>query len=165
MWTTTIVVGAVLMLSQTTQAGGQTAVDSRAAFERLKGLAGTWTSTEKGRSGSGQVTTFKMAGGGRVLVQDEGGTLSNTFHMDVEKLMLTHYCGSGNQPRMRVRAVDDRHLSFEMFDITNLADPKGYHTTHLDVVFLSDDRVEWTYRGVSDGRESTQVFELTRKKS
>ena len=165
MWTRTIVVGAMLMLSQSTDAVGQATVDSRAAFERLKRLAGTWTSTDQGRSGSAQVTTFKMAGGGRVLVQDEGGTLSNTFHLDVDKLMLTHYCGSGNQPRMRVRAVDDRRLSFEMFDITNLADPKGYHTTHLDVVFLSDDRVEWTYRGVTDGRESRQVLLLTRKTS
>jgi hypothetical protein len=158
-----MVLGAVLMLSQSIDAHGQQTVDARSAFERLKRLEGTWTSTETGRSGSGQVTTFKMAGGGRVLVQDEGGTLSNTFHLDVDKLMLTHYCGSGNQPRMRVKVADDRHLSFEMFDITNLADPKGYHTTNLDVVFLSDDRIEWTYRGIADGRESKQVFQLARK--
>jgi len=163
MWTRTIVVGTVLMLSRATDAAGQQTVDSHAAFQRLKQLVGTWTSTETGRSGSGQVTTFKMAGGGRVLVEDAGGTLSNTFHLDVDRLMLTHYCGSGNQPRMRVREVDDRRLSFEIFDITNLASPKAYRTTHLDVVFLSDDRVEFAYRGVADGRESTQVLQLTRK--
>ena len=164
MLTRTMVVGAMLVLSQSIDANGQQTIDARAAFERLKRLEGTWTSTEVGRSGSGQVTTFKMAGGGRVLVQDEGGSLSNTFHLDVDKLMLTHYCGSGNQPRMRVKLADDRRLSFEMFDITNLADPKGYHTTNLDVVFLSEDRIEWTYRGISDGRESKQVMQLTRKK-
>jgi hypothetical protein len=165
MWTRTIVVGAMLTLSQSIAASGQQTVDSRAAFERLKRLVGTWTVVQKGRSGSDQLTTYKMAGGGRVLVEDADGTLSNTFHLDVDKLMLTHYCGSGNQPRMRVREVDDRRIAFEMFDITNLANPKAYHTTHLDVVFRSDGRVELAYRGVTDGRESTQVFHLTRKKA
>jgi hypothetical protein len=165
MWTRTIVVGAMLTLSQSIAASGQQTVDSRAAFERMKRLVGTWTVVQKGRSGSDQLTTYKMAGGGRVLVEDTDGTLSNTFHLDVDKLMLTHYCGSGNQPRMRVREVDDRRIAFEMFDITNLANPKAYYTTHLDVVFLSDDRVELAYRGVTDGRESTQVFHLTRKKA
>ena len=53
-------------------------------------------------------------------------------------------------------------MSFEMFDITNLADPKSYHSTHLDVVFVSEDRVDLAYRGITDGRVSTQVFQLTR---
>ena len=164
MWTRTIVVAAILTLSQSVAAVGQQTVDSPAAFERLKRLVGTWNSTMKGRSGSAQVTTYKMAGGGRVLVQDDGETLTNAFHLDVDKLMVTHYCASGNQPRMRVREVDDRHIAFEMFDITNLANPQGYHTTHLDIVFVSPDRIDLAYRGTSGGRETTQLFELTRKK-
>ena len=165
MWTKTIVIGAMLVMSQSIDVAGQQPVDSRAAFARLKQLVGTWTTTDEGRPGSEQVTTFKMAGGGRVLVENSDGTLANTFHLDLDKLMLTHYCGSGNQPRMRVRKADDRHLSFEIFDITNLASPKAYHTTHLDVVFLSDDRVQFAYRGVTDGRESRQVLQLTRKRT
>ena len=144
---------------------GQRRVDAREGFDRLKGLVGTWTTAERGRSGSEQAATFKMAGGGRVLVLEMGGTLSDAYHLDGDKLMLTHYCGSGNQPRMRVREIDGRHIAFEMFDITNLANPQSYHTTHLDVVFVSPDRVDLTYHGTSGGRESTQVIQLTRKKS
>ena len=165
MWTKTIVVAAMLTLSQSVAAVGQRTIDSRAAFERLKGLVGTWNTTDKGRPGSAELTTYKMAGGGRVLVQEDGETLSNAFHLDVDKLMVTHYCGSGNQPRMRVREVDDRHIAFEMFDITNLADPQGYRTTHLEIVFLSADRIDLTYRGTGGGRETTQVLQLTRKRA
>lgn len=160
-----IAIGLALTLSPHVAAHGQQRVDAREGFERLKRLVGTWTATEKGRSRSEQVVTYKMAGGGRVLVLEMGGSLNDAYHLDGDKLMLTHYCGSGNQPRMRVREADDRHIAFEMFDITNLANPQSYHTTHLDVVFVSPDRVELSYRGTSGGRESTQVFQLTRKKT
>jgi hypothetical protein len=106
-----------------------------------------------------------MAGGGRVLVQEDGETLSNAFHLDVDKLMVTHYCGSGNQPRMRVKEIDDRRIAFEMFDITNLANPQGYRTTHLDIVFVSPDRIDIVYRGRGETGETTQVSQLTRKKA
>jgi len=154
----------MLTLAQSVAVAAQETVDSRAAFDRMKGLVGTWNTTMKGKSGGARVTTYKMAGGGRVLVEEVEDELSNTFHLDVDKLMLTHYCGSGNQPRMRVRQFDDRHIAFEMFDITNLPNPQDYHTTHLDVVFVSPDRVDLSYRGTSGGRESTQVFQLTRKR-
>jgi len=37
--------------------------------------------------------------------------------------MLAHYCGAGNQPRMRVNSIEDggRHIRFDFYDITNLA--------------------------------------------
>jgi hypothetical protein len=158
-------VAALLTLSQSVAAVGQQGIDSRAAFERLKGLVGTWNATLQGKPGFADVTTFKMAGGGRVLVQDDGETLSNAFHLDVDKLMVTHYCGSGNQPRMRVKEIDDRRIAFEMFDITNLTNPQGYRTTHLDIVFVSPDRIDIAYRGTSETGETTQVFQLTRKKA
>jgi hypothetical protein len=161
MWMKTILVAGVLVLSQSVVADGQRTADAQATFERMKRLVGTWSASQQGRSGPEQVTTFKLAGGGRVLVEESGGTLENTFHLDNDRLMLTHYCGSGNQPRMRVREADDRRIAFEMFDITNLASPQSYHTTHLDVEFVSADRIIRTYRG-TDGKP--QVTQLTRKK-
>lgn len=168
----TAVVAALLTLTQSAGAVSQQVadrareIDAGVVFERLKGLVGTWSTTDRGRSGPEQVTTFKMAGGGRVLVEEMGGTLTNVYHLDVDELMLTHYCGTGNQPRMRVREADDRRVAFEIFDITNLSDPQGYRTTHVDIVFVSADRVELAFRGRSgsEGRETTQVLQLTRRK-
>ena len=156
MWRS-IAIGLALTLSPHIAAQGQTRVDARDGFERLKRLVGTW------RVGSDGRATYKLTGGGKVLVEDMGGMLT-TYYLDGDKLVLTHFCGAGNQPRMRAQKMDDRQISFQMFDITNLADPKAYHSTQLDVVFVSEDRVDLAYGGMTDGRASTQVFQMTRQK-
>jgi hypothetical protein len=153
---------ALLVFSHTSIAGGQQALNSSDAFDRLKALEGSW-SISNGRSGMQREATFR-SGAGNILILDEGGQLT-VFHLDKDRLSLTHYCGTGNQPRMRMRAADDRTIVFTMYDITNLSSPKAYHTSGLEVVFLSNDRVHLQYRGTTDGRESTQTVQLTRKKS
>jgi hypothetical protein len=135
--------------------------DSKAAFTRLKTLVGTWDVRTDGRPGS-QPAKYSVTGGGRVIVEELGG-MATTYHMDGDRLMLTHYCGAGNQPRMRITEMDDKRISFEMFDITNLSSPDAYRSTRLTVVFLSDRRVRLEYGGFANGQTSTQVFELTRR--
>jgi hypothetical protein len=138
--------------------------DSRAALERLKTLVGRWESTVKGSSSGPGTVTYSLTGGGSVLVENAGGMMT-AYHLDKNQLVLTHFCGAGNQPRMRIKAADDRHIAFEMYDITNLADPQAYHSTNLDVVFLGADRVDLAYGGTRGGTATTQVFQLTRKSS
>jgi hypothetical protein len=162
MWANKFGTLALLVLSHAATAEAQQARDADAAFERLKGLRGTWT-LDYGRGGTQRAATFR-SGAGNILILDEGGQLT-VFHLDKGKLALTHYCGSGNQPRMRVQTIDDRKIAFTMYDITNLSRPQAYHTTGLEVVFLSDDRVDLLYRGTSDGRDSVSRVQLTRQKS
>ena len=159
MWRS-IAIGLALTLSPHIPAHGQPRVDAHEAFERLKRLVGTWSVSVDGRAST---ATYKLTGGGRVLMEDMGG-MATAYYLDVDKLVLTHFCGAGNQPRMRLQQTDDGRMSFEMFDITNLANPKAYHSTHVDVVFVSDDRVDLAYRGITDGRVSTQLFQMTRQR-
>ena len=140
----------------------QQAVDTRAALERLEGMVGSWSSVERRQGARPSTTTFRRTGGGKTLVNDAGGMLT-VYHPDGATLMLTHYCGAGNQPRMRLQQFDGRKMVFAMFDITNLATPQSYHTTHVELVFTSEDKVTLTYRGIQAGRESSQVFDLTRQ--
>jgi hypothetical protein len=160
MWRS-VAIGLALTLSPDIATHERPGVDAREGFERLKQLVGTWSVTVDGRTST---AIYKLTGGGRVLVEDMGGMMT-TYYLDGDKLVLTHFCGAGNQPRMRLQKMDDRQISFQMFDITNLANPKAYHSTHLDVVFVSEDRVDLAYGGITDGRVSTQVFQMTRKKS
>jgi hypothetical protein len=140
-------------------------IDSSAAFARLKTLAGTWDVREKGTD---RPSTFlyEMTGRGSVLIENAGGMMT-AYHLDKGTLVLTHFCGAGNQPRMRVKAVDNdgRHIRFEMYDITNLASPQSYYSNTLDVTFYGDDRVELTYGGTTNGVTSSQTFLLSRRKS
>jgi len=147
------------------QAAARESIDSAAAFARLKALAGTWEATDKA-TGRTSTFTYEMTGRGTTLIESAGGMMT-AYHLDKGTLVLTHFCGAGNQPRMRIKSVADagRRISFEMYDITNLATPESYYSSSLDVVFLGDDRVELAYGGTTGSRKSTQTFLLTRKSS
>ena len=156
----TICLTAVLTLSYPTIAEAQE-VGGRTGFDRLKRLTGSWTMSGVGSRG---VTTYRVTDGGKTLIQDEAGQLT-IFKLDGDKLTLTHYCARGNQPRMRLETLSESKMSFTMYAITNLSDPQAYHTTNLELVFVSADRVDLIYRGTAAGRVSTQVVHLTRKSS
>lgn len=150
--------------SRAAEALAQQTIDSRAAMERLKTLAGEWESTLKGGSGQPQRFNYTMTGRGTVLIENGGGMMT-AYHLDKDQLVLTHFCGAGNQPRMRIKAADSQHIFFEIYDITNLASPDAYRSTSLDVVWLSADRVDLIYGGMTDGVPSSQTFQLLRKET
>ena len=162
---------AVLAMAMPARPAGQQGLDSRAAFERLKGLAGTWDVTERDNPATKEIATYALTGRGSVVVEHlqsptgAMGHMMTTYHLDNGRLVLTHFCGAGNQPRMRVTAIDDggKRIAFEMYDITNLAGPQAFHSTRVDVVFLNDNRVDLVYKGKTGDHESTQVFQLARK--
>ena len=157
------VLAVVLVLSSTAIAAGQEKSPSEMAFERLKGLLGTWEATEKGTSRK-STAQYTMTGGGSVVMEVLGG-MSTAYHLDKGTLVLTHFCGAGNQPRMRVKTVENggRHIAFEMYDITNLKSPDAYRSTSLDVLFHDDGTIDLAYGGWSAGRSSTQTFQLLRR--
>jgi hypothetical protein len=137
-----------------------------AAFERLKSLVGTWETVEKASQRPG-VATYTLTGGGKVVIEVMGGGMATAYHLDKGTRILTHYCGAGNQPRMRAKTIDKdgRRFGFEMFDITNHPNPDSYYSSALDVRFADDGTVDLTYRGMTAGRESSQTFQLVKRLS
>jgi hypothetical protein len=133
------------------------------AFERLRSLVGTWETIDKGTKRPG-VATYTLTGGGKVLIEVMGG-MATAYHFDKGTLVLTHYCGAGNQPRMRGKTVDNdgRRIAFEMYDITNHPNPDSYYSSALDIRFAEDGTVELSYRGMTAGRESSQTFRLVKR--
>lgn len=167
-----------LLLLAAGPARAQQTPDSAAAFKRLKGLVGAWDVTERDNPNTKEVATYTLTGGGHVVAEDlrapsgaanAMGHMFTNYHLDRGTLVLTHFCGAGNQPRMRVKSIagDGKRISFEMYDITNLATPESFRSDALDVVFLSDDRVNLMYRGSrgpGGAIKSEQVFRLSRRK-
>ena len=89
------------------------------------------------------------------------------YHLDGDRLMMTHYCSLGNQPRMRAKkmAKDDKTLSFAFVDATNLTSPKDSHMHNLVFAFKDDDHFaqEWTMW--KEGKtEHIATFEFERAK-
>lgn len=110
---------------------------AQAVFDRLATLVGTWRGEFPG--GRSHVITYRLTAGGTVLT--ETWTLSATresmtvYAVDGDRLLATHYCPQGNQPRLAFARVDeDGRYRFAFADGTNLHRP-GHD--HLDRFWFS----------------------------
>ncbi|MBI4471303.1 MAG: hypothetical protein HY646_01455 [Acidobacteria bacterium] len=146
------------------QGGG----DSSAAFERLKALAGKWqASTSMGKV---QLEYEVIAGGSTVvsreLVENYPPMLT-AYHLDGDRLLLTHFCMAGNQPRMQAKTFNRQtgELKFEFLDATNLAAPTVGHMHNAKFRFIDQDHfvTEWDFYEGGQKKE-TETFNFTRVK-
>jgi len=140
---------------------------ARTTFDALKALEGTW----EGKNSQGQplkVTFRETAGGSALLSEILGGGHENMvsmIHMDGDRLLMTHYCGAGNQPRMKATlAPDGKSVAFDFVDATNLASPEAGHMQHVVFGMPDDDHhtEEWTF--LDHGKEMKELFTLQRRK-
>ena len=145
-------------------AGGEPAADSpppaaAAAFARLKTLAGTW-SAHSTQGWDGRSTIEVIAGGSAILMKSEidphgQETMATLIHLDGSRLLLTHYCIAGNQPRLESTTIspDGSRIELEFRDGTNLPSRDHGHMDRVILELLDADtyRSRWTW--YQDGSE------------
>lgn len=140
---------------------------ARQQFERIRQLAGSWStpSPETGKAGTIRYTV--TAGGSAVqeeMFPGEPHAMVTFYHLDGDDLVLTHYCSAGNQPRMRALPSEpDGTIPFVYDGGTNIdPDRDGHmHAMRMRVDGPSSATAEWTY--MVDGRnDHTARFEMTR---
>jgi len=137
--------------------------DAEKAFNSIKNMPGTW----EGTSAEGPVTvTFKVTSGGSAVMSEILGKedMISMFHMDNNRLLLTHYCAVGNQPRMQATvSPNGKVITFTYFDATNLAAPDAAHMQQMILTMIDDNHhtEEWVFAG--QGKEHRVVFDLHRK--
>jgi len=138
--------------------------DAQKAFTALKSMPGTW----EGTSTEGPVkVTFKVIGGGSAVMSEILGKedMISMFHLDgSDRLLLTHYCAMGNQPRMQASvSPDGKTFTFSYIDATNLASPEDGHMQRMILTVVDDNHhtEEWVFAG--HGKEHKVVFDLHRK--
>jgi hypothetical protein len=155
-----IAIATILMCSLTCLAAP--ASDGGAAWAKLQKLAGTWGKD----SGRQHTLTFHLTSAGSVLMQtDEVDSMVTMYHLDKDRLMMTHYCAAKNQPRMTGEMSEDgKRIVFDFLDITNLAGPEGGHMRRMVLTFDDDDHIteEWTF--VEKGKTMVEAFHYARKK-
>ena len=153
-----LMIAAVALAS--TFASSQT--DTQKAFATLKDMPGTW----EGTSQDGAVkVTFKTTGGGSSVMSEILGKedMISMFHMDGDRLLLTHYCAVGNQPRMQASvSPDGKTITFTYVDATNLSAPDAGHMQQmiLTVIDKNHHTEEWVF--ADHGREHRVTFDLHR---
>ena len=155
-------------------AGGNAAAEGESLMEKLKGLEGDWTMLDENGEDTGVIgSTFRISSGGSVLVEvmapdsPDGHEMFNMYHADGERVLMTHYCAAGNQPRLEVIATDEgNRLELRFESITNLASPDTGHMHQAEYIFHGDDRLTTRWQSMQDGKLSDEhaVFELKRRK-
>ncbi|HTR24208.1 MAG TPA: hypothetical protein VMI10_09490 [Terriglobales bacterium] len=156
-------VSLILVMLNTGVALAETAAEK--SFHQLAALEGNWVG--KGSEGQPIEVSFRMTAGGSALMSEIHGhgpeNMITMFHMDGDRLIMTHYCGAGNQPRMKVVSADAKSVSFEFFDGTNIGLGAG-HMQHA--TFSQPDAnhhtEEWVF--VDHGTEHKESFTLERAK-
>jgi hypothetical protein len=139
--------------------------DAQKSFSQLKSLSGSW----EGKSSDGKPVkvSFRETSAGSALMSEIIGHMDmiTMFHFDgPNSLLLTHYCGMGNQPRMRADASPDgKSITFNFVDATNLATPDAGHMQRVvfSVLDANHHTEEWVF--LDHGKELRQVFDLNRK--
>jgi hypothetical protein len=149
---------AALLLSAIPAAPG-TPIDgarARQVFEKLKSLEGRW----RGKSTKGwtEETTIRVIAGGSVVEMASfdahpGEQMRTMFHLDGDRLLLTHYCVARNQPRLVARAEDESGIVFEFLDATGLPSRDKGHMDKARYRFVDDRHFveHWTW--YQDGQE------------
>jgi len=137
--------------------------DAQKSFDKMKSLVGTW----EGKMSDGQEVTMTyslVSGGTALMAAGVHDSMVTMYALDGNRLLLTHYCSMGNQPRMSASlSPDGKALEFTFVDATNLSGPQAGHMHHAVFTFVDANHYteEWTF--TQDGQSKTEHFDLHRK--
>lgn len=140
--------------------------DAAAAFAKIKSLAGEW----EGTTDKGKVRlTYEVISGGNAVAEHESGSqlpeMLTIYHLDGNRLLLTHYCAAGNQPRMEATAFDLQtgELRFRFLDATNLASPSAGHMHNVALHFVDNNHLSADWQFFENGQPKfTESAQYTR---
>ncbi len=116
------------------------------AFSGLaKALLGDWEAP----TGHGAIkVSYRLISNDSALVQrfvtPSGKETLTIIHPDGDRVVATHYCAQGNQPRLRLdrgKSSANRYV-FRFLDATNLATPAASHMVQLELALSGDDCTE-----------------------
>ncbi len=153
-----------LLLTATAALAQSTAQKS---FDQLKSLTGSWEG--KNSQGMPIQVSFRDTAAGSALMSEIHGhgpeNMVSMFHLDgPNRLMLTHYCGAGNQPRMTATtSPDGKTITFDFLDATNLATPDAGHMQRVvfTIIDANHHTEDWTFNA-GPGKEMKEFFDLHR---
>ena len=91
--------------------------------------------------------------------------MMTVYYLDGARLLLTHYCMVGNQPRMQARRFDPAsgELAFEFLDATNLATPRAGHMHNVKIRLGDNNHFtsEWEFYDNGE-RKNVEAAQYTR---
>lgn len=139
------------------------------SFDNMKSLAGNWEGKDS-MGGAVEVSNRVTAGGSAVMseiktsMHGKAEDMISMINMDGDRVLLTHYCSAGNQPRMQAApSPDGKSITFTFVDATNLASPDAPHMKSVTFNFIDDNHHTEEWHFAVPGKEMVQRFDLQRK--
>jgi len=158
-----------VLLAATTVYAGSSKYDragDTAAFSRLKTLVGEWEAdTQMGKAH----LSYELIAGGTALVERETAEkmapMLTVYHLDGDRLMLTHYCMAGNQPRMQARSFNSEtgELEFQFLDANSLTNSGAGHMHNARFHFTDSNHLSTEWDFFENGQKKfTETAQYTR---
>lgn len=144
--------------------------DASAAFAKLKTLVGEWQGTVEVEGGKTH-SSFELIGSGSALVQrdtfegTQHATMLTVYTMDGDRLLMTHFCEAGNQPRLELRRFDPAtgELEFTFLNATNLPSINVGHVHHVKHCLVDHDHISSEWQFYENGKvQHAAKVQLTR---
>ena len=159
----------VVWLSQGSTGASANAASANDAFSKLQSLAGDWEG--KDEQGKQVKSSFVSIAAETAVMETlslpEMHDMVTLYSMDGNSIVLTHYCPTNNQPRMRSMptAPPIRELVFSFQGAGNLPDIAVGHEHKLVIRFEDPDHIteRWTWRRA--GKDTDMIFHLVRTHS
>src|SRR5262249_11193527 len=143
------------------------ASDAAIAVANVNSLPGTGDPTSPG--GEPTTVTYKVVSNGSAVMETishkSEADMISVYTLDGDHIMMTHYCGIGNQPRMRANVSDSdvKELKFNFVDGMNMK-KTDMHMHALDMKFIDDTHIENTWSLYNKGKlENDHKFAMTKK--
>jgi hypothetical protein len=138
--------------------------DAQKSFDKMKALAGSW----EGKTSEGKPVqiSFRVTSNGSALMSEIMGyeNMITMFHLDGDRMLMTHYCATGNQPRMVGKmSPDGKTVAFDFLDVTNFNGAQPGHMQQM-IVSIPDANhhtEEWVFLA-KDGTQHHERFDVTR---
>lgn len=158
-------VAALTAITWAAPAAGE--VDAKAAFEKMKTLAGNWNGM--GDKGVATAVTYRLGANGNSVIETQcGGTsqeMVTVYSIAGSDLVATHYCNLGNQPHWKLdrgKSTADQ-LVFAFDGGTGLDPAKDGHIHGGTINFNPGGKVETTWEFYEGGqRQNATTFHLNR---
>ena len=165
----------VVLLSFSAAAFAQS--DAHRSFDTLKTLAGSWKGTvttlpqqSEAQDKSVQISLRATSMGNALMhemkMEGRPDDPITMLYLDSDRLLLTHYCDAGNQPRMAATiSPDGKTIVFDFIDGTNLLSSQMGHMQRVTFTFIDADHhtEKWEF-AMAGGKQMGGLLDLKRTK-
>ncbi|WP_052107872.1 hypothetical protein [Aerolutibacter daejeonensis] len=134
-------------------------------LDRFKALAGKWSATGlDGNSMPDAQVQYEVTAGGSAVVETlfpgTSHEMRTVYVRDGADVVLTHYCASGNHPRMRARAADGEQVTFAFDGASNFDPATAGHMHDASFTFVDKDELRTRWNFWSNGKPAEHVANL-----